>query len=87
MDGQITMNTGTMLRTSSYTFLIYWEPAGSTTDLNMGGRLGRWVSQNEKAIDKLKVGMDAIKLLTEQFPTLTLVESRHSNGLLARWQK
>ena len=31
--------------------------------------------------------MDAIKLLTEQFPTLTLVEARHSNGLLARYQK
>jgi hypothetical protein len=53
----------------------------------MGGRLGRWVNQNEKAIDKLKVGMDAIKLLTEQFPALTLVEARHSNGLLARYQK
>jgi hypothetical protein len=81
------MNTGTMLRTASYTFLIYWEPAGATTDLNMGGRLGRWVRQNEKAIDKLKCGMDAIRLLTEQFPALTLVEARHSNGLLARYQK
>jgi hypothetical protein len=81
------MNTGTLLRTASYTFLIYWEPAGATTDLNMGGRLGRWVRQNEKAIDKLKVGMDAIKLLTEQFPALTLVEAKHSNGLLARYQK
>jgi hypothetical protein len=81
------MMTGTLLRTASYTFLLYWEPSGPASDLNMGGRLGRWLSQNEKAIDKLKVGMDAIKLLTEQFPTLTLVESRHSNGLLARWQK
>jgi hypothetical protein len=81
------MMTGTLLRTSSYTFLIYWEPAGATTDLNMGGRLGRWLSQNEKSIDKLKVGMDAIKLLTEQFPALTLVEARHSNGLLARYQR
>jgi hypothetical protein len=81
------MMTGTLLRTSSYTFLLYWEPAGATTDLNMGGRLGRWISQNEKSIDKLKVGMDAIKLLTEQFPALTLVEARHSNGLLARYQR
>ena len=81
------MITGTLLRTSSYTFLLYWEPAGPTSDLNMGGRLGRWVVQNEKAIDKLKCGMDAIKLLAEQFPNLTLIESRHSNGLLARYQK
>jgi hypothetical protein len=81
------MTTGTLLRTASYTFLLYWEPAGPTTDLNFGGRLGRWISQNEKAIDKLKCGMDAIKLLTEQFPALTLVEARHSNGLLARYQK
>ena len=87
MDSQITMTTGTLIRTASYTFLLYWEPAGANYDLNMGGRLGRWLSQNEKAIDKLKVGMDAIKLLTEQFPTLTLVEARHSNGLLARYQK
>jgi len=81
------MITGTLLRTASYTFLLYWEPDGPASDLNMGGRLGRWISQNEKAIDKLKVGMDAIKLLTEQFPGLTLVEARHSNGLLARYQK
>jgi hypothetical protein len=87
LDGQIAMNTGTIIRTASYIFSLYWEPAGANTDLNMGGRLGRWVRQNETAIDKLKSGVDAIKLLTEQFPTLTLVEVRHSNGLLARWQK
>jgi len=81
------MLTGTMLRTNSYTFLLYWEPAGASTDLNMGGRLGKWLSQNERAIDKHKVGMDAIKLLVEQFPTLTLIEARHSNGLLARWER
>jgi hypothetical protein len=81
------MLTGTLLRTSSYTFLFYWEPMGKNTDINMGGKLGRWVIQNEKAIDKLKCGMDAIRLLTEQFPNLTLVEARHSNGLLARYQK
>lgn len=81
------MHTGTMLRTGSYTFLLYWEPLGSTTDLNMGGRLGRWLSQNERSIDKLKSGMDAIKLITEQFPDLSLVEARHSNGLLARWSR
>ena len=81
------MLTGTILRTTSYTFSIYWEPLGSSTDLNMGGRLGRWVGQNERAIDKLKSGMDAIRLLNEQFPALALVEARHSNGLLARYQK
>jgi hypothetical protein len=81
------MTTGTLLRTASYTFLLYWEPSGPTSDLNFGGRLGRWIGQNEKAIDKLKCGMDAIKLLTEQFPALTLVEARHSNGLLARYQR
>jgi hypothetical protein len=87
MDGAITMITGTMLRTASYTFLLYWEPMGANSDLNMGGRVGRWLGQNEKSIDKLKCGMDAIKLLAEQFPSLTLVEARHSNGLLARYQK
>lgn len=81
------MLTGTMLRTSSYTFALYWEPLGATTDLNMGGRLGRWVNQNEKSIDKLKSGMDAIRLLAEQFPALVLVEARHTNGLLARYQQ
>jgi hypothetical protein len=81
------MITGTLLRTASYTFLIYWEPAGASTDLNMGGRISRWLSLNEKAIDKLKCGMDAIRQLTDQFPALTLVEARHSNGLLARWEQ
>jgi hypothetical protein len=52
----------------------------------MGGRLGRWVSQNERAMEKQKC-MEAIKLLVEQFPTLSLVEARHTNGLLARWQR
>jgi hypothetical protein len=81
------MLTGTMLRTSSYTFLIYWKPLGSNTDLNMGGRLGRWVNQNERSIDKQRIAMDAIKLLVEQFPSLSLVEARHSNGLIARWEE
>lgn len=80
------MLTGTMLRTTSYTFNMYWEPAGSTTDLNLGGRLGKWVSQSERAIDKQRP-MDAIKLASEQFPQLVLIEARHSNGLLARWAK
>lgn len=81
------MTTGTLVRTDSYTFAVYWDPLGANTDLNMGGRIGRWVRLNERSIDKLKTGMDAIRLLTEQFPTLTLVEARHSNGLLARYQK
>ena len=80
------MITGTMLRTASHTFLLYWEPSGAATDLNMGGRLGRWISQNERAIDKQKAPMDAIRLVVEQFPNLSLVECRHSNGLLGRFE-
>jgi hypothetical protein len=87
MAGEITVITGTMLRTASYTFLLYWEPQGPNTDLNMGGRLGKWISLNERAIDKQKVPMDAIRLVCEQFPTLSLVECRHSNGLLGRYEQ
>jgi hypothetical protein len=87
MDGEITVITGTMLRTASYTFLLYWEPQGPNTDLNMGGRLGKWLSLNERAIDKNKSPMDAIRLVCEQFPTLSLVECRHSNGLLGRFER
>lgn len=88
MDGEVTVNqTGTLIRTAHFTLLIYWEPMGANTDLNMGGRLGKWIRLNEKTLDKLKSGLDVIKLLLDEFPMLSLVEARHSNELLARWSK
>jgi hypothetical protein len=80
------MLLGTEVRTDTYRFLLYWEPLGPNADLNLGGRLGKWVRANERAVDKLTPAA-AIKQLTEQFPSLSLVEARHSNGLLGRYTK
>ena len=80
------MLLGTELKTDTYKFLLYWEPLGQNADLNLSGRLGKWLRLNERAVAKLTPAV-AINQLTEQFPNLSLVEARHSNGLLGRYEK
>jgi len=80
------MLLGTELKTDTYKFLLYWEPLGPNADLNLSGRLGKWLRLNERSVAKLTPAV-AINQLIEQFPNLSLVEARHSNGLLGRYQK
>jgi len=80
------MLAGNECKTTSHRFFCYWPTEGDRRDFSVYGRVGTWVSQNAKVLDKKSV-CDCVRLLAEQFPELALVEARDHHGRLARWTK
>jgi hypothetical protein len=52
----------------------------------MWSRIGVWISQNEKVLNK-RTQDEVCRLVSEQFPELVEVESKDYSGRLARWRK
>jgi len=80
------MLAGGETKTMNHRLSCYWPTEGERRDFAMYGRVGTWVSQNAKVLDKRAV-TECVRLVAEQFPELTLVDARDHQGRLARWAK
>lgn len=80
------MLAGGETKTMNHRLSCYWPTEGERRDFAMYGRVGTWVSQNAKVLDKRAVS-ECVRLVAEQFPELTLVDARDHQGRLARWAK
>lgn len=79
------MLTGDTAKTTSFK-IEYWWPTEGARDMQFGGKVGTWIGQNAKALDKKRAG-EVVKLIQEQFPYLEIIEARHAQLQHARWQR
>lgn len=75
---------GDKIRTTSYTFEIWWPSEGTTRDVMLGGQVGTWIGQNEKVLNKSRADK-VVKLIAEQFPWLRQVDAQHVQLQWARY--
>jgi hypothetical protein len=80
------MEAGTHVKTTQHQIAAYWPTLGGSRDFAMAGKIGTWVSSNEKVLNK-KSQCELVKLLSDQFPELTLLETKDFAGRAARWAK
>ena len=80
------MEAGTHIKTTQHQIAAYWPTQGHARDFSTAGRIGTWVSSNEKVLNK-KNQCELVKLLSDQFPELTLLETKDFAGRAARWAK
>jgi hypothetical protein len=77
------MKSGDAVKTSNYTIEFWWESGGAGFDLRQYGKVGTWISQNGRVLDK-KTATEVVKLVREQFPELTDITAKH---VQLRWAK
>lgn len=70
------MLAGDRVKTTSYTFVIWWESEGTNRDSMLGGQVAAWIAQNEKVLNK-KRSTEVVKLLAEHFPWLKQIDAQH----------
>ena len=80
------MLAGDSAKTMNYKLEYYWPTAGDSQDMKIGGKVGTWIGQNAKVLDK-KRATEVAKLISEQFPELTVIDARHVQLQHARIQK
>jgi hypothetical protein len=80
------MLAGSQSKTMNHKVNAFWPTVGDRRDFAMYGRVGTWIGQNAKVLDKQPV-TECAKLVAEQFPELTLVEVSDHTGRMARWSK
>lgn len=80
------MTSGGYWKTTNSQITAIWPTLGDSRDFGMWSRVGVWIAQNEKVLNKKPQDV-VCKLVSEQFPDLTEVESRDYAGRLARWRK
>lgn len=78
------MLAGATAKTNNHKFAYYWHTEGDRRDFAMFGKVGSWVGQNAKVLDK-KTAVEAVKLLADQFPELVSIDCTGFDGRLARW--
>lgn len=77
------MLAGGTAKTSNHKIIYWWPTEGDRRDFALFGRVGTWVSQNQRVLDK-KSSVDCVQLVLEQFPELSAVEVQDFAGRLAR---
>jgi hypothetical protein len=77
------MLAGSSSKTQNYTITAWWPTEGDRRDFAFFAKVGGWVGQNAKVLDK-KSCVDCVRLLSEQFPELTAIEARDYQGRMAR---
>jgi hypothetical protein len=80
------MTSGGYWKTTNSQITAHWPLQGGSRDFGMWSRIGVWISQNEKVLNK-RTQDEVCRLVSEQFPELVEVESRDYSGRLARWRK
>jgi hypothetical protein len=80
------MLAGGESKTTNHKFYYWWPTEGDRRDFACYGRVGKWVGENSRVLDKKPI-VDCVRLLSEQFPELSLIEARDFAGRAARWAK
>lgn len=80
----MTILAGDRIKTTTYTFVVWWPSEGTNRDSMLGGQVGTWIGKNEKVLNKQRADK-AVKLLAEQFPWLHSAEAQHVQLQWARW--
>lgn len=80
------MKAGDTAKTLAYRIDFWWPTEGTNRDMQLGGKVGAWVAQNGKVLDK-KRATEVASLVAEQFPFLTDIEARHIQLQYARITK
>jgi len=75
---------GDRIKTTTYTFVVWWPSEGTNRDGMLGGQVAAWIAQNEKVLNKQRSDK-TVKLLAEQFPWLHAAEAQHVQLQWARW--
>lgn len=75
---------GDRIKTTTYTFILWWPSEGTNRDSMLGGQVATWIAQNEKVLNKQRSDK-AVKLIAEQFPWLKDIEAQHYQLQWARW--
>ena len=70
------MLAGDRVKTMSYTLEYWWPSQGTNFDASYGGKVGAWIAQNQKVLDK-KRAIEVAKLIKEQFPDLAQIDAKH----------
>lgn len=70
------MQAGDTTKTQNFKIDYWWPTFGAVRDTQVGGRVGTWIGQNAKVLDR-KRATEVVQLVAEQFPDLTAVEARH----------
>ena len=70
------MLAGDRVKTMSYTFEYWWPSHGTNYDMKYGGKVGAWIAQNQKVLDKRRA-TEAVQLIKEQFPDLSQIDAMH----------
>lgn len=78
------MLVGTLCKTTNHTFHAYWPTEGDSRDFAKFSKVGSWVGQQARVLDKKPVA-EAVKLLADEFPVLARIEARDNQGRLALW--
>lgn len=77
------MQSGDHVKTSNYTIEFWWESGGDGFDMRQYGKVGSWIGQNQKVLDK-KPATEVVKLVREQFPELAGITAKH---IQLRWAR
>jgi hypothetical protein len=67
---------GDKIKTTTYTFVVWWPSEGTNRDGALGGQVNTWIAQNERVLNKQRADK-AVKLLAEQFPWLKQIDAQH----------
>jgi hypothetical protein len=80
------MLAGGEAKTTNHRFHFWWPTEGDRRDFAHYGKVGKWVGENARVLDK-KSAVDCARLLAEQFAELQQIEVRDFAGRAARWQR
>lgn len=78
------MLAGDKIKTTTYTFEVWWESEGTNRDNMLGGQVNTWIAQNEKVLNKRRA-TEVVKLIAEQFPWLKQIDAQHVQLQWGRW--
>jgi hypothetical protein len=70
-------------RTNNWTFTFYWPTEGDRQDFAFRGRVGKWLGENARVLDK-KSATECVKQVAAEFPELSSVEAADHHDRLAR---
>lgn len=73
-------------KTNNYNVIFWWPTEGDRRDFAMHGRVGTWLSQNGKVLDK-KGAPECCRLVAEEFPELASVEVADHQNRMARFTR
>ena len=78
------IDAGTKVSLTKWMFKVYWPTMGDSADFRLQSKIGSWIGQNEKTLNKKKA-VDISRLIHDEFGAVSavLVEERGGFGQAA----